>query len=183
MPVKDRTLRQLLPHQSAKIWRSSIVGDASEADRVAVCNWWPDVEDDLKSFLDGWRTKLGGRLKQALESQRADAIAVENERYQSRQGEVSRLIEENTVERLRRELAELATDLSQTLLFTEDQREIIKRKESLEAELLNRNQHYEQLRALLAAERERITKNLLPLRYSMSGDVQVFPIALEVRLP
>jgi len=183
LPVKGRTLGQLLPHQSAKIWRSSIVGDASEADRVAVCNWWPDVEDDLKSFLDGWRTKLGGRLKQALESQRADAIAAENERYQSRQGEVSRLIEENTVERLRRELAELATDLSQTLLFTEDQREIIKRRESLEAELLNRNQHYEQLRTLLAAERERITKNLLPLRYSMSGEIQVFPIALDVRLP
>jgi hypothetical protein len=183
LPVKARTLGQLLPHRSAEVWRGSIVGDASEADRTALCAWWPDVEDDLKSFLDGWRTKLRGRLKQALESQRDDAIATENERYQSRQGEVSRLIEENTVERLRRELAELATGLTQTLLFSEDQREIIKRKESLEAELLNRNQHYEQLRALLAAERERITKNLLPLRYAMSGEVQVFPIALEVRVP
>lgn len=183
LPVKGRALGQLLPHQSAEVWRNSITGEASDADRDALFTWWPDVEDDLKSFLDGWRTKLGGRLKQTLESQRADAIAAENERYQSRQGEVSALIEANTVERLRRELEELAADQAQTLLFTEDQRDIIKRKESLEAELLNRNQHYEQLRQLLAAERERITKNLLPLRYSMSGEVQVFPIALEVRLP
>jgi superfamily II DNA or RNA helicase len=183
LPVKGRTLGQLLPHRSAEAWRGSAVGEASEADRLALCAWWPDVEGDLKSFLDDWRIKLGTRLKQALESQRDAAIATENERYQSRQGEVSKLIEENTVERLRRELVELATDLTQTLLFSEDQREIIKRKESLEAELLNRNQHYEQLRVLLAAERERITKNLLPLRYSTSDEVQVFPIALEVRLP
>ena len=183
LPVKGRTLGQLLPHLSAEAWRGSIAGETSEADRVALCAWWPEVEDDLKSFLDGWRTKLGARLKTALESQRADAIAAENERYQSRQGEVSALIEANTVERLRRELEELAADQAQTLLFTEDQRDIIKRKESLEAELRNRNQHYEQLRALLVDERERITKNLLPLRYAMSGEAQVFPIALEVRLP
>lgn len=183
LPVKGRTLGQLLPHRSAEVWRGSTTGEASEADRLALCAWWPDVEDDLKSCLDDWRVKLGGRLKQTLESQRDAAIATENERYQSRQGEVSRLIEENTVERLRRELADLATDLTQTLLFTEDQRDIIKRKEALEAELQDRNQHYENLRALLAAERERITKRLLPLRYAMSGEVQVFPIALEVRLP
>jgi superfamily II DNA or RNA helicase len=183
LPVKGRALGKLLPHQSAEAWRNNISGDASEAERVALCGWWPEVEDEVKSFLDDWRINLGGRLKTALESQRADAIATENERYQSRQGEVSALIEANTVERLRRELDELVADQAQTLLFTDDQRDLIKRRETLEAELLNRNQHYEQLRALLAAERERITKNLLPLRYAMTGEVQVFPIALEVRLP
>src|SRR4029077_3245013 len=102
LPVKGRTIGQLLPHRSAEVWRGSVVSDASKADLAALYAWWPDVEDDLKSFLDRWRTKLGGHLKLALESQRDAAIAVENERYQSRQGEVSRLIEENTIERLRR---------------------------------------------------------------------------------
>ena len=183
LPVKAGKLGKLLPHQSAEAWRRSLAGEVSEADRAKIFDWWPDVEDDVKSFLADWRTTLGGRLKSALESQRDAAIAAENDRYQSRQGEVSKLIEENTVERLRRELAELAADQAQTLMFTEDQREIIKRKESLEMELADRNQHYEQLRALLATERERITKNLLPFRYAMSGETQVFPIALEVRLP
>jgi hypothetical protein len=183
LPVKRGGLGNLLPHQNAQAWRRSLTGDGTDVDRAAVSRWWPEVEDAVKSVLDVWRTQLSTRLKRTLESQRDAAIAAENERYQSRQGEVSRLIEENTVERLRRELSELTADLAQTLLFTDEQRELVKRKESLEAELTHRNQHFEQLRALLAAERERITKHLLPLRYSMSGNVQVFPIALEVRLP
>ena len=88
LPVKGRSLGQLLAHRSAEIWRGSAVSEASEADCAALCAWWPDVEDDLKSFLDGWRAKLGGCLKQALESQREAAIAAEN--APERRGPVAR---------------------------------------------------------------------------------------------
>ena len=158
-------------------------GDATEADIAAVCDWWPDVEDDVKEFLADWQRELGTRLKTTLGSQRDAAIAAETERYNSRQGEVSKLIAENTVEKLRREIAEADTALAQLTLFDEDRRAMLRGKEELEAELRHRTQHYEQLRTLLAAERERITHNLLPRRYAMSGDAHIFPVALEVRLP
>ena len=32
-------------------------------------------------------------------------------------------------------------------------------------------------------ERERILKHLLPKRYAMAGTAQVFPVAIEIRLP
>ncbi|HOI54238.1 MAG TPA: hypothetical protein PLP01_03225, partial [Phycisphaerae bacterium] len=55
--------------------------------------------------------------------------------------------------------------------------------EAKEEELKRRQQHYEEVRDQLARERERITKILLPRRYALMGDAQVFPVAVEVRLP
>jgi hypothetical protein len=50
-------------------------------------------------------------------------------------------------------------------------------------ELDRRRHHYDELRAQLTRERERILKDLLPRRYAMEGDAQVFPVAVEIRLP
>ena len=183
LPVKKGALGKPLPHRSAAEWSASVTGAAAESDTAAVCEWWPDIEDDVKKFLTDWQRSLGTRLKSTLESQREAAIAAETERYNSRQGEVSKLIADNTVEKLRREIAEADTALAQGTLFEEDRRAMLQGKENLEAELRHRTVHYEQLRALLGVERERITRNLLPRRYAMSGDAQIFPVALEVRIP
>ena len=50
-------------------------------------------------------------------------------------------------------------------------------------ELDRRRYHYEELRTQLSRERERILKDLLPKRYTLEGEVQVFPVAVEIRLP
>jgi SNF2 family DNA or RNA helicase len=183
LPVKEGALGALLPHRTAQEWREIVAGeiDANSA-RHAVAIW-DDVEEDVKDLLGKWRSELGQRLKSALEGQCDAAITAENERYNSRQGEVSKLIAENTVQRIERELAELAAELQQGMLFAEDQRELLRTKEALQSELSHRTAHYQELRELLASERERITKQLLPRRYAMSGEPQVFPIALEIRLP
>ncbi len=39
------------------------------------------------------------------------------------------------------------------------------------------------LRDQLAAERTRVVDHLLPLRHALRGDAQVFPVAVEIRLP
>jgi hypothetical protein len=183
LPVKDGALWALLPHRTAQEWREIVAGEIDANSARHAVSIWDGVEEDVKDFLGEWRSTLSQRLKCALEGQRDAAITAENERYNSRQGEVSKLIAENTVQRIERELAELAVELQQGMLFAEDQRELLRTKEALESELAHRTAHFQELRELLSGERERITKQLLPRRYAMSGEPQVFPIALEIRLP
>jgi chromosome segregation ATPase len=55
--------------------------------------------------------------------------------------------------------------------------------EEKQAEVERRRRHYEEVRDQLARERERITKILLPRRYALQGEAQIFPVAIEIRLP
>ena len=109
----------------------------------------------------------------------------EDERYRSRQGEVSTLIAENTLGKLEREIGQLKQQRNQGLLFEnqsfmdELDRSIVMKEE----ELHRRLRHYEEIRKQLASERERITKFLLPRRYSMKDEAQIFPVSVEIRLP
>ena len=50
-------------------------------------------------------------------------------------------------------------------------------------EIARRTRHYEEVRAQLERERERVLKHLLPRRHAMAGAAQVFPVCVEVRLP
>jgi len=40
-----------------------------------------------------------------------------------------------------------------------------------------------ELREQLERERTRVLQHLLPRRYEMRGEAQVFPVAVEIRLP
>jgi hypothetical protein len=144
-----------------------------------------DVVPDLKQFLAEHAERFTATLLRELESTGAQARRQEDERYRSRQGEVSSLIAENTLAKLEREIAKLKVERKQGLLFDEEARiESIDRSiEEKQEEIKRRTRHYEEVRAQLDRERERILKYLLPKRYAMSGVAQVFPVSLEVRLP
>jgi phage tail protein X len=84
---------------------------------------------------------------------------------------------------IEREIEALKDDLDQGFLFAEFAAERAKLKETLEEELAYRTQHLETLREHLTHERERIINRLIPARHALAGQVQVLPIALEIRLP
>ena len=65
----------------------------------------------------------------------------------------------------------------------QEETEINRRKAALEQELKNDQGHYEELRLQLQRERQRITRYLLPNRYTLDGDVQIYPLAVEIVLP
>ncbi len=73
----------------------------------------------------------------------------------------------------------------QGVLFDQEERldRIDRSIEEKQAEIDRRKNHYEEVRVQLERERERIMKHLLPKRYALSGEAQVFPVSLEVRLP
>ena len=109
----------------------------------------------------------------------------EEERYRQRQGEVSALIEQSSIERLTREIEELNRRAAQGELFDEAGRlaAIEQSIEEKKEEIARRRQHYEEIREQLQHERRRILDHLLPKRFAMASEAQVFPVAVEIRLP
>jgi hypothetical protein len=182
--IRNGALGERLPHRPA-----SALGDAvatpDPAQHARARDLLEEVVPDLRRMLTAHREHLTATLGRELERAGAEARRVEDERYRSRQGEVSSLIAENTLARLEREIAKLQAERRQGLLFDQDARlDAIDRSiEEKQQEIARRTRHYEEVRGQLERERERILRHLLPRRHAMAGPAQVFPVAIEVRLP
>lgn len=184
LPVRGSALGQPLPHVPAILLRQ-----AKPCRDVALCDRATEILDEfqpeLQKFIIGRRTALTAELKGQLAEDGGQARKDEEQRYQSRQGEVSTLITENTLAKLEREINSLKIQRSQGLLFA-SQSELDALDRSIERrqeELGRRRAHHEEIREQLARERERIVKFLLPKRYTLHDEAQVFPVAVEVRFP
>jgi superfamily II DNA or RNA helicase len=183
-PVVGGRLGQPLSHRTALELRCGLPTldvRQQEAGRNVV----DDVETELKAFLGRHAQQLTQALQRQLEASGVDARRQEEERYRSRQGEVSTLIAENTLAKLEHEIEQLKRQRTPGFLFEEEERldEIDRSIDEKRAEIGRRTRHYEEVRGQLERERERILRHLLPKRHAMSGAAQVFPVSIEVRLP
>lgn len=184
IPVVKGELQQSLPHQPARHYSGSAVsrnGSGAEVARDMLDN----IEPDLQDFVKNWRKNLTKQLKTHLETDGKEALKREEERYRSRQAEVSTLIAENTLAKLEKDIAKLKKQRMQGVLFdNESFMENLERSIQMKQEEIDRRQkHYDEVRQQLSRERERIMKHLLPRRYALKGSAQVFPVAIEIRLP
>ncbi len=181
--VNGDELGDRLEHTPALNLRDYADADSSLHDAAA--DLMSDIEVDLKDQVKMLRADLTERLKSQLETDGKDAIKDENDRYQSRQGEVSALIEANTLKKLEREIAELKRLKEQGTLFDQQSRldELDRDIESREEERKRRELHYEEVREQLSRERDRIINRLLPKRFALQNEAQVFPLAVEIRFP
>ena len=187
-PIKDGQLLAPLPHMAAmKTRRKSellCLGDREMAEDI-----YSDIIADLRKALLAHQAKLQELVVTRLATAQQTARNDENLRFQSRDGELSTLIRSRTIAAKQKELENLKDKLRElpSLLFEEyakeEEAEINARMAMLERELKNDLEHYEELRNQLKRERERITQYLIPNRYAMDGDVQIYPIAVEIVLP
>lgn len=181
--VRGGELSAAMPHVPARLLRGATpTTDETLCERAA--ELFADVELDLRDALGTMANKLTEELERQLATDGKDAIDDENRNYQSRQGEVSTLIADNTLEKLQREIDRLKADRSAGFLFdgqeqVDDIDRDIARKQD---EIRRREMHYREVRDQLNRERERIVKRLLPRRYAIDGQASVFPLAVEVRL-
>lgn len=184
LPVSNGSLGEPLAHTIARDLRGGQTTTESAAVQRAA-----DVLDDalpaLKSFLTRHAATLTETLRTELVAVGEQAKADEDKRFASRAGEVSSLIAENTLGKLEREIAKLQAERTQGVLFDEESRleDLARSIEEKQAEVERRKRHYEEVREQLERERERITRRLLPKRHAMAGDVQVFPVCVEIRIP
>lgn len=183
-PVQDGFLNDPIEQVPADTHRGAqAVHEPGE--RITASAILDDVNTALKRWLRNYKIELTGLLRSQLREDREVARTREDERYRERQGELSSLIQQQTVGRLEREIEQLEERKRQGQLFDQGDRlaGLTQSIEAKQAELERRRRHYEELREQLRQERERILDHLLPARFSMAGDAQVFPVAVEVRLP
>ena len=184
LPVRDGEFEEPLPHAPARTLR-----EAQESEDVIDGILAGDILEDLRPQLRRWLRDYRNDLTECFRRRlRADGEAArkrEDERYRERQGEVSALVQRSTMARLNRELERLKNKKRQGRLFDETERleEIEQSIEEREKELKLRRSHYEEIREQLGRERTRILDRLLPARFTLAGEAQVFPVAVEIRLP
>ncbi len=183
LPVADGKLGSPLAHVPAHDLRGT--GEAPQpADITKARGLWEEVERDVRRFvteLAGQRTQLLGAV---LKKELPGAVREASERYRSRQGELSTLIQTQTLARLEKDIAELDAEERQGVLFDQDGRlnELRQSKARMEEQLAYMRLHYDNLLGFLEKERERVVNHLLPRRFAMHGEAQVFPVAVEIRL-
>ena len=184
LPVRGDALGAALPHAPARAMGGGNPTDDPD-DRECATDILETVGPELKRRLRAHRTELTDALRARLESTGAQAKKDEDERYRQRQGEVSALIQNQTVTRLERELEKLDAQRARGLLFNQEERlaEIKRSREETQEEINRRRRHYDEIRERLAEERTRILERLLPARFALADDAQVFPVTVEVRLP
>ena len=184
LPVRDGIPGELLPHAPAQTLRDAL-GTNDPVARARAGDIFDDARAGLQRWLRRYRDDLTERLRGQLQVDGEAARTREDERYRQRQGEVSALIEQSTVARLTRELKDLTEKTRQRGLFDEDERlaALERSIEEKQDELARRRRHYEEIREQLQRERGRILDQLLPKRFTLAGQAQVFPVAVEIRLP
>lgn len=183
-PVSSGALGEPLPSRPALDLRGALATN-DDRHRQRAREILENAESDLKRFLRQHAEKLTADLRAQLTREGEQARRQEDERYRSRQGEVSSLIAENTLAKLDREVERLKAERAQGQLFEEAERldQLDRSIAEKQEEITRRTRHYEEVREQLEKERERILKHLLPRRHAMSGEAQVFPVCIEVRLP
>ncbi len=182
-PVRGGELGDPLRHRPAREWH---VGAAAldPNDVVAGRALWSEVGTDLRRRLQDHARAVTVHVRSVLDVESKRALKAETERFRSRQGELSALIEDQRRKSVEKRLEELAREQDQLALFEGDRQAArLAEQRVLEEELVRRERHYEELRDQLNRERARVVDHMLPQRYAMRGDAQVFPVTVEIRLP
>lgn len=184
IPIVRGGLGVPLPHVPAKALRAD-PSAATPRDIAMARDLWSEAEPDVRALIRGLTTDLTNRLKVVLQEEKIIALEREQERFKSRQGELSALMQQQNVNALRREIEDLTLAQQQRQLFDSEERsrELASNQRALEEEIRRRIAHYEELREQLTRERTRIIEHVLPGRYTLRGEAQVLPLAIEIRLP
>ncbi|WP_062641345.1 DISARM system SNF2-like helicase DrmD [Caballeronia arationis] len=181
LPVKGGALGEALayagPHGAPHPAAEDTAG-AQEARAI-----WDDVDDDVRTWINTYRTCLSETIAGELEAAGAEAAAHEKEAFERRIREVSNLQRDQSIEKLKREIEEQrAASLQYSLL--EDANELAERRlRDLQDELKRRQGQFGDLLERLMQERDRILQHVVPNRFTLRSTAQVFPVTVEIRLP
>lgn len=180
LPVHGETLAEALPYEGPHHGEVSMAApeQVSEAREI-----WDALEEPVKTLLGEARTQLTDHMQRELRTAFTEAHAQEKEAFEQRIREVAALQKAQSIDKLKREIEE-ARNLSVQADFFEDADAIAERRlRDLEDELKRRQNQFGDLQERLSAEKSRILEEVLPRRYRLRGQVQVFPVTIEIRFP
>lgn len=182
IPVVDEELGEPLPYLAPCEDVHPLVLDESSLAHAR--ELWSSLSLDVRELLAEHERTIERRVREGLESIRDSELARAREVYDGRIAEVRAGMRKNTLERLRKEIETKEQQRRQVQMFADDDRRLAQEIAQLREEYERRVHQSEQLLALLEKEKQRVIKDLLPQRHSLSGGgVQVFPLTVEIRLP
>jgi SNF2 family DNA or RNA helicase len=182
LPVRSGSLGDPLPYVPPGDDSCSTRALDEEALRRASAVWL-EAEQEIKDLVKAIAGETTGRIEKHLTSTAKAALAEEREKFRHRIREVEQAMRETTIQKLERERDRLLAMMRQEELFAEFQRQMEAELQNLEEELSRRRHQYEELLGQLREEQTRVLERLLPGRYRLRGDAQVYPVGVEIRLP
>ncbi len=181
-PIKDGELGDLLAHLPAGSDQSGkAIVDSALIETVR--ELWLDIRPDLQKKLSKSIEELTEQLNKKLQAHKVMIEAEEKEKFKSGIQEVEKAMKETTLKKLEQERDKLLANMRQLLLFPEDRRNQEEKLRDIEDELKRRQNHYQKLLDFLQREKKRVLTNLIPKRYQLRGNAQIFPVTVEFRLP
>lgn len=146
---------------------------------------WERVAVDVRDAVKAYASDLTTLMKSILASEGKKASSTQAKTYDKRINEVRAYVSEQSIEKLEKERAKLAKQLRQTALAFDEhlQRDLESRIASADEELARRRKNADDLIHHLEEERARVVDRLVPKRFTLHGDVQVYPVTVEIRLP
>jgi superfamily II DNA or RNA helicase len=181
-PISKGSIGKILPDRPAVEWAVGCQ-PTSDGDDVLASELILDHRKEIESWIQDHRKALQEQLAAQLLADQKSARDEAARSFQSRAGELSELIQNNTVQKLEREIEELRVQSQQRELFQQHEDEVKKAIKLRTEEVELRTRHLTEMRAALDRERERVIDRVIPKRYALGSDVAVFPVTLEVRLP
>jgi Superfamily II DNA/RNA helicases, SNF2 family len=180
LPVQNSGLGAPLPYNGP---HHGAPGRQSAADVNAARELWDEFVDQIKAFLSGYREDLTRNLRQQLKVAYDHAKTHEKEAFEQRIREVAALRKAQSIEKLKREIAEERARHIQYSLLDDADALAEKRLRDLEDELKRRQNQFGDLQERLTQEKSRILEQVLPRRFALRGEAQVFPVTIEIRFP
>ena len=182
VPIQDEELGGILTHVPPALDRSREAGVRDE-DLEIVRDLWDGIKRDVRKLLGSTQKELIQQLQIQLKQGQKEALKEEKEKFKSRIREVERAMRETSLSRLEKERDKLLDQMQQLSLFPEDRRSQEEKLRGLEDELKRRQLHYQELLEFLQQEQKRVLEGIIPQRYTMRREAQVFPVTVEIRLP
>lgn len=180
LPVQDGVLGEALPYQGPHHGQPS---QLFSADLPAARELWDEVEDEVRALITQHRTELTSTLRQELKGAFEQARSHEKDAFEQRIREVAALQKAQSIEKLKREIDEQRAKHVQFSLLEDADALAEKRLRDLEDELKRRQTQFGDLQERLSAEKTRILDKVLPRRFALRGEAQVFPVTIEIRFP
>lgn len=177
-PVKDGVLQEpVLELVPTELGVSEFRQGTLEAQQI-----WEQVELDIRESLKVRAGKVTSDLARHLGEDRKSALQEQRTVFRERESEIERQLARE-ISALREDLEQLRKDAELGLFDEAELRKIEPSSiQNVNAEIEARRQHYLPLLTYLRAENERLTSMTIPRRHALRDEVQVFPIAVEIRL-
>lgn len=181
-PIRNGQIGELQPHVPAADDSTCVEVAPDLTDHAR--NVWMDVHDAVTHALRQHSEELLRMISDHLARDLRDELKMQSDLFRERRQELAKQLERDLKD-LEREMSELTKDTEQGDLFADTDcfARFDHATRDISAERERRERHHQDMRQYLEIEESRIIKDLVPRRYTLRGDVQVFPVTVEIRFP